>query len=298
MCRNLTNRPALYMLFVFFLAINLSSRAGADEFTDAVAAVARIGGSVRLRGEEWEVDFHLRGRGLTDKGLVHVAALKKVAWLNLSNTKITSAGLLHLKGLKKLRWLHLEKTEVRDNGIEHLAGLTNLEYLNLYATNITDKALEQLKGCKNLKRLYIWQTKVTDAGVARLEKTLPELKIVRGVDLSKLASSIPTELEKQKPKVALKWIAVSSRREAPARSENGLNCQILFENKSTRPVKLYWIGYGGGALKLYATLAPGATREQNSYARNVWLITDENDRPLGYFVVQQDDSHAVIPSRS
>ena len=104
-------------------------------------------------------------------------------------------------------------------------------------------------------------------------------------------------MELPKPKVSLKWIAVSERVQAPKRSENGINCQILFENRSPRPVKLQWISYGDGGLKFYATLAPGATRQQNSYSRNVWLITDENDQPLGYFVVEEDDSHAVIPSQ-
>ncbi|MDP6036272.1 MAG: hypothetical protein QGG55_09520, partial [Verrucomicrobiota bacterium] len=30
------------------------------------------------KGEQWEVEFHLRGRELTDEGLKHVAALKNV----------------------------------------------------------------------------------------------------------------------------------------------------------------------------------------------------------------------------
>jgi hypothetical protein len=59
---------------------------------------------------------------------------------------------------------------------------------------------------------------------------------------------------------------------------------------------LYWVGYGNGALKLYGTIAPGATRPQNSYSRNAWLIADEDDQPLGYFVVEPDDSLAVIPA--
>ena len=298
MCRTLlTIVPMQWLLFGSLLTLNISSPADADDPADAISAIKRIGGSVRPIGEDWEVDFHLRGRALTDEQLVYVAALKNVVALNLTNTKITSAGLVHLKGLEKLRWLHLEKTEVGDEGIEHLAGLTNLEYLNLYATNITDKSLRQLTGLKNLRRLYVWQTKVTDAGVAQLENALPELKIVRGVDLSKLAASFPSEAESPKPKVALKWFAVSSRDEAPARSENGINVQILFENKSERPVKLYWISYGAGPLKLYATLAPGSTRQQNSYSRNAWLIADEDDQPLGYFIVEPDDSHAVIPSQ-
>lgn len=295
MCRHFATTILKSGLLFSALHLCVSSRASAVESIDALAAIKSIGGAVRNTDEGREVDFHLRGRALGDEELVHVAALKNVVSLNLMNTKITGAGLVHLKGLEKLRWLHLEKTEVGDEGIEHLAGLVNLEYLNLYATNITDKALEKLTGLKNLRRLYVWQTAVTDMGVARLEELLPNLKIVRGVDLSKLAATFPVEAEKPKPKVSLKWVAVSSRSEAPAKSENGINVQILFENRSEIPVKLYWISYGNGQLKLYATLAPGATRQQNSYSRNAWLITDESDQPLGFFVVEPDDSHAVIP---
>ena len=298
MCRiAFTIAAAFCALLSSGLSSNNPSLASADEFTDAVSAIKRLGATVRPMGKSWEVDFHLRGRGLTDEGLKHVAAMKNVVWLNLRNTKVTSAGLAHLRGLDKLRWLHLEETVVGDEGIKHLVGLPKLEYLNLYATKITDKSLDQLASCQGLRKLYLWQTGVTDAGVAKLEKTLPRLKIVRGVDLSKLASSFPKQAEKPKPKLALEWIAVSSREDAPTRSENGINCLILFENKSSRPVKLYWIGYGAGALKLYGTLAPGATREQNSYSRNAWLITDENNQPLGYFTVKEDDSHAVIPKQ-
>ena len=291
----LTTAPVLLMLLSFSLTLHIPSHATADEATDAISAIEKIGGSVRQSGDAWEVDFHLRGRGLTDKELVHVAALKNVVSLNLRNTKVTSAGLVHLNGLEKLRWLHLEKTAIGDEGIEYLAGLPNLEYLNLYGTKITDKSLDQLTGRKHLRRLFVWQTEVTDAGVARLGKALPELKIVRGVDLSKLAASFPKESEKPRPTLALKWIAISSREDAPRRSENRVNCTILFENKSKRPVKLYWISYGNGALELSGTIAPGETRRQNSYSRNAWLITDEKDKPLGYFAVEEDDSVAMIP---
>jgi hypothetical protein len=282
-------------LTAFVCCIIFPSLAYSDELGDAVSSIKRLGRTVRKMGADWEVDFHLRGRKLTDNDLENVAKLKNVVALNLSNTKITGGGLAHLTGLKQLRRLHIEKTAIGDEGIEHLAKLPNLEYLNLYATKITDESLEQLENLKNLTRLYVWQTNVTDTGVAKLKKTLPDLKVVRGVDLSKLASTFLIEVENTKPKLVLKWFAVASRAEAPPRSENGVNCQILFENKSKQPVKLYWIAYGNGALKLYGTLAPGATRQQTSYFRNAWLITDENDQPLGYFVVEDDDSRAVIP---
>ena len=297
-----TMAPTFSMLVGFLLIADLAVhvRAAEPAVDAAVAAIRKIGGSVRpMRSsrEEWEVDFHLRGRELTDEGLVLVAALTNVVSLDLRETKITCAGLVHLKGLTKLRRLHLERTKVGDEGIANLAGLINLEYLNLYKTNITDKSLRRMTGLKKLRRLYVWQTGVTDEGVAKLEKALPELKIVRGVDLSKLPARFPKEPESQKPTATLKWIAVSSREEAPQRSVSGLNTQVFFENKSKRRVKLYWITYGGG-LKLYGELAPSAIRRQNTYSKNAWLITDENNTPLGYFIVGTEESRAVIPSQS
>ena len=292
MCRNL---PVTSLWLACLFVVGGAPSAWADEVTEAISAIRKLGGSVRSVGKEWEVDFHLRGRRLTDKDLSHVAVLKDVAWLNVSKTRITSAGLVHLKRLDKLRWLHLEMTGIGDKGMEHVAGLPRLEYLNLYATKVTDKSLEKLARCQTLKRLYLWRTGVTDAGVARLRKRRAGIRIVKGLDLSKLASVFPTEVEKPKSRVPLKWVSVSSRGEAPLRSENGINCEILFENKSKRPVKLFWISYGKGELKFYARLAPGATRKQNSYSKNAWLVTDDSDQPLGYFVVKQDDSRAVIP---
>ena len=69
------------------------------------------------KGGKWEVEFHLRGRELTDEGLSPIVDLKDVISLNLRDTKITSAGLIHLKGLVKLRRLHLERTNIGDEGI-------------------------------------------------------------------------------------------------------------------------------------------------------------------------------------
>ena len=63
-------------------------------------AIKKSGGLVLPypgEGEQWEVEFHLRGRKLTDEGLVHVAALKNVVLLNLRDTQITNAGVAELK---------------------------------------------------------------------------------------------------------------------------------------------------------------------------------------------------------
>jgi hypothetical protein len=274
------------------------SAIGADDEATAIAAIKSLRGSVRpinAGSEMLDVAFHLHGRQLTDKELAHVAVLKNTASLNLRDTQITDAGLVHLKGLSKLQTLDLEQTDIGDKGIAHLANLVNLEYLNLYGTEITDKSLQVLARHQKLQRLYVWQTEVTDEGVAELEKTLPNLKIIRGVDLSKLPASGPGTKEPKKPTVPLKWIAVNNRQQAPEKSVSGNNTAVVFENKSKLRVNIVWITYDGG-LKRYGQLGPGEMRRQNTYAKNVWLITTEDDKPLGYFVVTVDESIAVIPA--
>lgn len=267
-----------------------------DTDSQARAKIRDMGGLILQMSDEdqsIDVSFNLRGRSLTDEGLAAVAKLKNVAVLNLRDTKITGASLVHLKGMASLRRLHLERTSLTDAGTEHLASLTNLEYLNLYSTKVTDKTLVHLKGLKNLRKLFVWETGVTDEGVASLAKALPELRIVRGVDLSRIPKSDFKPEPPPKPKVDLKWIATTSRSDAP-KSLNGINVQVFFENASGKPVKVFWVSYND-ELQLYAELAPGAKKQQNTYSRNTWLITDANDKPMGYFIVGEDLARAVIP---
>ena len=259
-----------------------------------IGAIEKSGGLVLPwpgETESWEVEFHLRGRELTNEGLINVAALKTVIALNLRDTQITSAGLTHLKGLSKLKRLHLERTKIDDSGISHLTGLQNLEYLNLYGTKISDKALDQLIGLKNLKQLYVWQTKVTDAGVDKLKKTLPNLKVIRGVDLSKIVIVKKTE---PKPEESLKWLPEGGPAKPPAKSKPGSFTIITFQNKNNKNIKLYWIDYGGGK-KLYGEIAKGDERKQNTYSDAVWLVTDDKDKPLGCFVAGTKEASAIIP---
>jgi len=257
-------------------------------------AIKKSGGLVLPhpgKAEQWEVEFHLRGRELTDDGLRHVAALKNVVVLNLRDTQITSAGLVHLKGLSKLRRLHLERTQIGDEGIENLAGLDNLEYLNLYGTKITDKVLDQLAGLKNLKQLYVWQTGVTKEGADKLKRTLPGVKVVRGIDLSKV---VTVKNPEPKPKDNLKWLPAKGKEKPPSKSKTGSFTVITFQNKSDQDIKLYWIDYGG-ARKLYGEIDKDGDRQQNTYSDAVWLVTDEKDKPLGYFVAGTKMAVAIIP---
>lgn len=259
----------------------------------AVASIQKLGGLVLPwpgETESWGVEFHLRGRDLTDDGLASLAALKKVVALNLRDTKVTSAGMTHIKGLTSLKRLHLERTQIDDMGIPSLLGLSQLEYLNLYGTKITDKSLDRLAGLKSLKQLYVWQTKVTDEGVEKFKKARPNVKIVKGVDLSKIIIVKKTEPATNEE---LKWVAVKPDFKLK-NSRPGSFIIVHFENKSGQPIKLYWVNYGGG-LKLYGDIAPGATRRQTTYSEAIWLVKDAKDKSLGYFVTATKNAKAVIP---
>ena len=295
--RPLVETAGLWLLLIAGFCAHADAGPEDDDREDAVIAIQALGGAVRpvsRNSLDLRVDFHLRGRKLSDKGLANVARLPDVVALNLRDTQITSKGLRHLEGLTRLRSLHLERTAIGDAGAASLTRLQKLEYLNLYATKITDKTLEQLSSLSKLRRLYVWQTDVTDAGVKRLEQKLPDLKIVRGVDLSRLPTYAELTTEEPEPKVALKWIAAASVADVPQSGGGGLNTQVLFENESGRAVKLYWVDFGG-QLKEYATLATGETRRQNSYSRHTWLIADASGVPLGYFIVAAELSRAIIP---
>ena len=61
-------------------------------------------------------------------------------------------------------------------------------------------------------------------------------------------------------------------------------------------MKIYWVNFGGG-LKLYGKLAPGETRNQNTYSDAIWLITDEKDNSLGWFRATGKIGKAVIPKQ-
>ncbi|MFP6657467.1 MAG: hypothetical protein VB853_04745, partial [Pirellulales bacterium] len=87
---------------------------------------------------------------------------------------------------------------------------------------------------------------------------------------------------------------VVAGQEQPPSSKSGSDASVLFENKTNRRVKIVWVGYDG-KLQVYGELKPGETRRQNSYSNNTWLITDENDKPLGHFIVRAAISRAIIP---
>ena len=283
---------SLFFSLFFSLAI---PTAGQDNGLQVLGQIKSLGGTIRNTPQGLEIGFHLRGRETANQALPFVAQLKNLTWLNLRRTNVSNNQLIHLKNLNSLRWLHLEQTKISDAGIQHLADLPNLEYLNLYSTRVTDQSIEHLAKLPKLKKLYVWQSQMTKQGIEKLRRKRPKLQVIVGIDLNQLTSKFPSVKAKPIPTRKLAFIPIDNRGDAPGRSENGINCQVWFKNETRSQVKVYWISYGAGDLKHYFTLKPGEVRQQNSYSRNAWLITDEKETVLGYFVAKEDDASAIIP---
>ena len=259
------------------------------------AEIRDAGGRVRDLGGGLTVEFHLTAPDLDDASLECVAGRGDIVSLNLRDTQISDDGLRHLSSLRGLRRLHLERTGVGDAGLKHLAGLGKLEYLNLYETKITDAGLESLAALKGLRKLFVWQTGVTDEGCRRLEKALPGLTITGGVDLEQIAAEAAKKAaQPAEPRVDLKWHPAGSGE--PPVSNTGTFTTVLIENKRPHPVKLYWVEYGQGGLRFYADIAAGATLNRNTFSEATWVITDESEIPLGYFISVVKPSRVVIPA--
>ena len=68
---------------------------------------------------------------------------------------------------------------ISDAGVARLKGLTQLQVLWLNGTDVGDAGLEHLKGMKQLHFLWLTGSKVTRGGADKLQKALPDCKILR-----------------------------------------------------------------------------------------------------------------------
>lgn len=76
-------------------------------------------------------------------------------------------------------YVHLHSEAVDDDWIkENLSGLRYVEVLTLDSPHVTDDGLFHLMGLTRLQRLYLLRTRVTEEGVEKLQRVMPDLKIV------------------------------------------------------------------------------------------------------------------------
>ena len=137
-------------------------------------------GLAQLAGLRELVELDISRTAVDDASLAVLTKLPKLTRLNLYTTPITDAGLEHLAQMTELSWLNLDNTQVTDAGVPKLRSLKKLEFLHLGRTHITDAGLAPLAELKSLKTLHLTNTAVTTEAAARLQKLLPECKILAG----------------------------------------------------------------------------------------------------------------------
>jgi hypothetical protein len=76
-----------------------------------------------------------------DEHLKHLAGMRLLELLNLSEGQITDQGLSNLAHLTELRTLALAHNQIHGDGLKHLAGLAKLTSLFLYYNPISDDIL-------------------------------------------------------------------------------------------------------------------------------------------------------------
>jgi len=94
------------------------------------------------------------------------------------------------------------------------------------------------------------------------------------------------------PQFTIAFVPYSLVKEIP-HSGGGKKTSVTFDNRLKRGVKLWWID-GGGGRHSYGEVAAESIKTQGSYAQHVWLITDLQDKPLGYFVASSAAALAQI----
>lgn len=82
-------------------------------------------------------------------------------------------------------------------------------------------------------------------------------------------------------------------KDVPVPRPEGLPAAIRLVNALAMPVRVHWIGPTGERKKLAAVMQ-NAHFDQNIRKGDVWLITDADNKPVGYFIGTGEPSRAVI----
>lgn len=118
--------------------------------------------------------------------------------------------------------------------------------------------------------------------------------------LSELRSKAPTEFAtsippRERSLPELPWNPVDGG-DAPASKPDGGTFDVVFFNENQETVRLYWVDEGGASVG-YGQIESGKRKRQKTRPGSVWMIANQIDQALGYFVVDDRSARAMIPSK-
>ena len=126
----------------------------------------------------------LTGTAISDAAMQTIAALDRLAVLDVSDTSITDWGASQLAFLPSLRCLGIYGTKITDASTATIGKLSTLEMLNVSFTQITDAGLLNLVQLTNLRSIELHHTSITTDRLARFRSSLPECLVVSSANPS------------------------------------------------------------------------------------------------------------------
>ena len=115
---------------------------------------------------------------ITDAGMVHLAQINSLEYLDLPNYGITDKGLVPISNLKNLKHLWVcgsSSSPLTDTALQHVSKLHSLEFLLIHGTGFTNAGMDYLAKLTNLRKLHLHSDLITNEGLAKL-KTLKSLE--------------------------------------------------------------------------------------------------------------------------
>ncbi|WP_339748281.1 sulfatase-like hydrolase/transferase [uncultured Rubinisphaera sp.] len=91
----------------------------------------------------------------------------------------------------------------------------------------------------------------------------------------------------------LPWNEIEDK-SAPASIPDGAPFDVVFINKNSEPVRLFWMNRQG-ITQGYGIISPGKEKRQQTRPGAVWMIQSADGESLGYFIVDDRSAKAVIP---
>lgn len=119
----------------------------------------------------------LNGTTPDNSVLKELVRLREVRGLFLQGTMADDDTMMIVSDLRTLDVLLLDGTRVTNRGLSRIASLKRLELLSINGTTVSDESLAAISACKGLRQLSCVDTPITAGGIARLQKTRPQLVI-------------------------------------------------------------------------------------------------------------------------
>ena len=165
-----------------------------------------------------------------------------------------------MAGLTSLTTLQLSGNQITD--LTPLAGLTGLKELHLNNNKIVD--LGPLANMKELRSLVLQNNQITDLGPLEKLVSLKDLSIINN---PQLRFPDVTRLQEALPKTSVQ--------------HNATQTEIQFINKTTGPIVVRWVDFGGALQTYQDNILPEKGYSQHTYIGHQWVLYDKAGKELG-----------------